>query len=195
MTIMRLRNGRIRKLRQLSDVPGEAHELTFSCYRRLRMLGRDRTRRWLIESLEAARRRHDFELWAYVIMPEHAHVLLCPRRSEYDTGVIRQSIKQPVGQKAVNWLKSNDAAWLTELRKISTNGRVHYHFWQPGGGYDRSIVKPKTAWLAVEYIHNNPVRRGLIERPTDWVWSSARWYEGAGDVVLEMDDIPPEARR
>ena len=131
---MRLRDGRIRKLRKLSDVPGEAHELTFSCYRRLKMLSRDRTRLWLIEALDAARHKHDFELWAYVIMPEHAHVLLYPRRAEYDTGAIRQLIKQPVGQKAINWLKSNDPAWLNELRKISADGRVHYLFWQPGGG-------------------------------------------------------------
>jgi putative transposase len=188
---MRLRDGRIRKLRKLSDVPGEAHKLTFSCYRRLKMLSRDRTRLWLIEALDAARHKHDFELWAYVIMPEHAHVLLYPRRAEYDTGAIRQLIKQPVGQKAINWLKSNDPAWLNELRKISADGRVHHHFWQPGGGYDRSIVKPETAWAAVEYIHNNPVRRGLVEGPTDWAWSSARWYVGEEHVVLEMDDVPP----
>lgn len=192
---MRLPDGRIRKLRQLSDVPGEAHELTFSCYRGLTMLGRDRTRCWPIEALDAARRKHDFELWAYVIMPEHAHALLWPRRSEYDTGAIRQSIKQPVGQKAINWLKCNSARWLAELRKVSANGHAHYHFWQPGGGYDRSIVKPQTAWATVEYIHNNPVRRGLVERPTDWPWSSARWYEGEGEVLIEMDGIPPDPRR
>ena len=188
---MGLADGRVRKLRELSDLPGEAHELTFSCYRGLKMLGRDRTRRWLIEALDAARRKHDFELWAYVIMPEHAHVLLYPKRPEYNTGAIRQSVKQPVGQKALNWLKSNDAAWLTELRKVSGEGRVHYHFWQPGGGYDRNVVKPETAWAAVEYIHRNPVRRGLVQHPEDWVWSSARWYEGQGQVVLEMDGTPP----
>ena len=188
---MRLPDGRFRKLRTLSDVPGEAHELTFSCYGRLKMLSRGRTRRWLIEALVAARRRHDLELWAYVIMPEHAHVLLYPRRDEYDTGTIRQSIKQPVGRRAVNWLKANNAAWLVELRRVSASGRIHYHFWQPGGGYDRSVIKPETAWAAVEYIHDNPVRRGLVDVATDWAWSSARWYEGEGKVVLEMDGVPP----
>jgi len=188
---MRLADGRYRKLRKLSDVPGEAHELTFSCYRRLKMFNRDRTRCWLIQALGAARRRHDFELWAYVIMPEHVHVLLYPKRDEYDTGAIRQSVKQPVGRKALNWLKSNSPAWLAELRKVSANGRVRHHFWQPGGGYDRSVIKVETAWATVDYIHHNPVRRGLVEQPIDWAWSSARWYEGEAEVVLAMDGIPP----
>lgn len=188
---MRLADGRYRKLRRLSDVPGEAHELTFSCYRRLKMFSRDRTRCWLIEALGAARRRHGFELWAYVIMPEHVHVLLYPNRDEYDTGAIRQSIKQPVGRKALNWLKSNSPAWLVELRKVSANGRVHHRFWQPGGGYDRSVMKVETAWATVDYIHHNPVRRGLVEQPVEWAWSSARWYEGEGEVVLAMNGIPP----
>ena len=188
---MRLRDGRIRKLRTLSDVPGVAHELTFSCYRRLNMLNRERTRRWFVDALDAARRKHDFELWAYVIMPEHAHVLLCPNRAEYDTGAIRQSIKQPVGRNAINWLKSNNPQWLAQLRKVSTGRGVHYHFWQPGGGYDRNVITAKTAWGAVEYIHNNPVRRGLVEQPTDWALSSARWYAGGVEEVLEMDDAPP----
>ncbi len=54
------------------DEVGHAHELTFSCDRRLPLLSRDRTRHWLIEAIQAARGRTRFDLWAYVIMPEHA---------------------------------------------------------------------------------------------------------------------------
>ena len=124
-------------------------------------------------------------------MPEHAHVLVCPTDPDYDTGLIRQAIKQPVGRKAVNWLKSNNPGWLARLRKVSAKGRTHYHFWQPGGGYDRSVIKPETAWAAVAYIHENPVRKGLVARASEWLWSSAAWYEGVGEVLLEMDGIPP----
>src|SRR6516225_4955404 len=55
--------------------PGRAHELTFSCYRRLPLLSRDRTREWLIEAIQAARAQERFDLWAYVVMPEHVHIL------------------------------------------------------------------------------------------------------------------------
>ena len=212
---MRFPNGQVRKLRRSSEVPGSAHELTFSCYRRLPLLGRDDTRRWLIEAIWATANGHQLELWAYVIMPEHVHLLFVPRDPQYRLSRILQSIKQPVMRRAINFLKQHDPARLTQLEET---GRGHglaepdratrverghgrgepdratprYHFWQPGGGYDRNVAIAKTAWSVVQYIHVNPVRRGLAERPTDWVWSSARWYAGEAKVVLEMDGVPPD---
>ena len=43
----------------------------------------------------------------------------------------------------------------------------------------------------IEYIHHNPVRRGLVGNPTDWLWSSAGWYAGVKDVPLKMDPLSP----
>jgi len=40
----------------------------------------------------------------------------------------------------------------------------------------------------IHYIHNNPVRRGLVDRAADWRWSSAAWYEGRRDGPLTVDD-------
>jgi putative transposase len=42
----------------------------------------------------------------------------------------------------------------------------------------------------ITYIHENPVRRGLVKRSADWIWSSARFYEGMTDVPLVMDPLP-----
>ena len=66
-------------------------------------------------------------------------------------------------------------------------------FWQPGSGYDRNVVEMRAARNQIEYFHANPVRRGLVERPEDWEWSSARWYAGIRPVVLELDPLFPEA--
>ena len=44
----------------------------------------------------------------------------------------------------------------------------------------------------IDYIHMNPVRRGLCEKPEEWRWSSADWYLGAGEVPIRVDPIPPE---
>jgi len=41
----------------------------------------------------------------------------------------------------------------------------------------------------IDYIHNNPARRGLIDLPTDWPWSSARFYSGEKDLALRMDPL------
>jgi putative transposase len=47
---------------------------------------------------------------------------------------------------------------------------------------------PEAVHASIEYLHNNPVRRKLVATPTEWEWSSARWYAGRRDVPLAMDD-------
>ncbi len=93
---------RIRKLRRRYNDPGDAHELTFSCFRRYQFLARDRTRNWFIEALEAAREKWGFHLWAYVLMPEHVHLLIhapiwIPRITVREGKRVRRRFWQPGG--------------------------------------------------------------------------------------------------
>ena len=80
--------------------PGHAHALTFSCYHQLPLLGDDRVKDLFVRSLAAARVRHEFALWAYVVMPNHAHVLLYPRRAEYSVSTILAGLKRPIAYYA-----------------------------------------------------------------------------------------------
>ena len=187
---MRKPDGTVRKTRRCFNDDGHAHELTFSCQGGLPLLGKDRSRQWSVDALDRARRKWNFELWAYVIMPEHVHVLLYPLAREYEVTAIFKSIKLSVSRRAVRFLRANTPAFLERLKVTRPSGRVEHRFWQQGGGYDRNIYNDKIAWASIEYIHNNPVRRGLCDAPTDWRWSSARWYAGVDDVVLEMDGTP-----
>ncbi len=146
---------------------------------------------WFVDALDRARHLLDFELWAYVIMPEHAHILILPQREAYDTGAVLKSVKQSVSRRAVLYLRKAAPAWLERLKVTRPTGKAEHRFWQQGGGYDRNFDRAPTAWQAVDYIHNDPVRRGLADCPTDWPWSSARWYAGLDGVILEMDAAPP----
>jgi putative transposase len=62
-------------------------------------------------------------------------------------------------------------------------------FWQSGGGYDRNITAGKTLLKMLDYLHLNPVRRGLVQRAADWKWSSATAFEG-GVCPIPLDPIP-----
>ena len=53
-------------------------------------------------------------------------------------------------------------------------------------------MEPKALAAMLDYLHMNPVRRGLVERASDWRWSSAGWYEGKTSCPLVPDPIPPE---
>ena len=179
-----------RKTRKTYNTPGHVHELTFSCYRRLPLLNKDRTRQWLQDALEIARSKYDADLLAYVIMPEHVHVLINPRQTNYDIAAIQKTLKQSVSRKALNWLKEHDPAFLKRLEGEKAGNRTRYHFWQPGGGYDRNIIEPETLKKAINYIHLNPVRRSLVNMPADWPWSSARQFAGIDDGSIQMDPLP-----
>lgn len=177
----------IRKTRKAWDEPGHAHFLTYSCYRRLPLLSRDRTRRWVINAMEAARRELDVALWAYVIMPEHVHLLLCPRQARYEIRRILGALKRPVATAVKAFLtQRGEREWLERLT-VRYPQREVFRFWQPGGGFDHNVFRQKTVAAVVEYIHTNPVRRGLVGDPTDWEWSSARFWEGTSNVPLAMD--------
>jgi putative transposase len=175
------------------DTPGHAHELTFSCDRRLPLLSRDRTRGWVVEAIDRARGQERFDLWAYVIMPEHVHVLICPREPGYSISRVLWRIKRPVARRAIAHLRVHAPAFLERLSVIRGDGTRERRFWQSGGGYDRNVVEPETVGTMMEYIHLDPVRRGLVERPEDWAWSIARWYAGSRPVPLEMDGLDPAA--
>jgi putative transposase len=172
------------------NIPGEAHELTFSCFHGMKLLSKDRTRSWFVDAMASARKKLHLHIWAYVIMPEHVHVLVWPQEPVYEVRLIRTALKTPVQRKSLRYLRLNAPVFLERLRDEQPNGDVHYRFWQRGGGYDRNANEPATIWQMIEYIHNNPVRRGLVEKATDWIWSSARFYVGYPNVPIRMDALP-----
>jgi putative transposase len=182
---------RPRHHRRSFDEPGHVHELTFSCYRRYRLLSAERTCDWLARAIDGARERRSFDLWAYVFMPDHVHLIVHPHGPAASVAAILKAIKQPVGRRAFVYLESHAPRWLPRLSR-ERNGRVERLFWQPGGGYDRNLVEPRSLALAISYVHQNPVRRGLVERADEWRWSSAGWYDGTPRNDLRPDPIPPE---
>ena len=81
--------------------------------------------------------------------------------------------------------------WLPRITR-QRGEKTERLFWQSGGGYDRNITEPTTLMHVIEYIHANPVRRGLAEHPWKWKWSSAAYYMGRGESPIRLDPIPPE---
>ena len=146
-----------------------------------------------MESLSAARVKHEFAVWAYVLMPEHVHLLILPGHPDYSISDILADIKQPVTRRALRYCRQNAPTFLRRMMDVRTDGTTVNRFWQRGGGYDRNLIKPSAVHETVDYIHANPVRRGLVESPGAWGWSSAGYYEGRSDVTFVPDDdcMPP----
>jgi putative transposase len=129
----------IEKRRIRYNEPGQPRELTFSCYRHYAFLGRDRTRTWLCEALAEARTEFGFELWAYVIMPEHVHLLVYPGDVPERMSAFLRALKAAVARLAIRYLETNAPQWLARVT-VREGPRQRRRFWQPGGGYDRNIT-------------------------------------------------------
>ena len=168
--------------------PGHVHFLTFSCYRQLPFFKSDRTKEWLIEAIAKAREKHDFALLAYVIMQEHAHLLIQPPALDYDISAILKATKQAVARRAKRFLEEENLGWLKKLT-VKSGSREVFRFWQAGPGYDRNIRDENELLEKIQYVHNNPVKNGLAATPEGWIWSSAGWYLDRRGGKITIDTI------
>jgi len=148
---------------------GQSHFLTFSCYHRQPLLTRMHMQEPFLLALEKMRRRFQMQIYGYVVMPEHVHLLL----------------GEPEGNmlaKAVQVLKTNVS------RQAGKQGErtVDAPFWQTRY-FDLNVRNNAGFFTQLRYIHRNPVKRGLCDRPEDWPWSSFRAW-GLGEVgLVEVD--------
>jgi len=149
---------------------GDLHFVTFSCYRRLAFLGTPWARELFERSLETIRRRYHFFVTGYVVMSEHVHLLLSkPRNGKL--------------ARAVQALKLSVAVQRRERP-----------FWQRRY-YDFNVFTEKKRIEKLRYMHRNPVVRGLVAKPEDWVWSSFRHYATGLEGTVEIESFWTAAPR
>jgi putative transposase len=164
---------------------GHAHFITFSTAGKKWLFKSPALYQLFIEHLDRARTQHQFDLLAYVVMLNHVHLLIYPHGTESIPNILR-TIKRPFAYRALQALRQSDLD-LVESLKVVHGGRTITRFWQAGGGLDRNLTDPDRIRKAIEYMHGNPVRRGLVEKPTDWTWSSARFWENGTTDPIRMD--------
>ena len=144
----------------------------------------------LADSLSYCRKYKGIELYAYVFMPNHVHLLF--RSKNEDPSGFMRDFKSYTSKKLVEAIKDNPRESRKEylLKLFEEAGLKHgnvkgYQLWQhnnkPIEVYSNWVVEQK-----VNYIHNNPVEEGLVTNAIDWKYSSARNYAG-DQTVLEID--------
>ncbi len=176
MTIPKSHRKRVRHF----DKRGEIHELTFSCYQRRQLLENDWRREQLSQAIDRAMRNHHWRLTAFVYMPEHVHLLVYPVAKDPKIKDLLFAIKRPFSFRVKQRMIELNDPLADQLSIRQRPGKATFRFWQEGPGYDRNIWSAKALHAAIDYIHMNPVRRGLVDRVVDYRWSSARWYHSDG---------------
>ena len=149
---------------------GQSHFVTFSCYRRQARLNAAAICALFLETLEKTRQQFSVRVYGYVVMPEHIHLLL----AEPGSGSLAD---------AIHFLKLSSAKQSISEEHVDSG-----HFWQKRY-YDRNIRSSSDLVEKLRYIHRNPAKRGLCEKPDDWPWSSFRHYAlgEVGPVEIELE--------
>jgi len=188
---MRTERGYRRRVRH-HDEPGHAHYLTFSCFHNQPFLKSVRACTWLTETILAAKAKSPFDLWAWVFMPDHVHLLIRPCEDSA-VGEILRAVKEPLSKRVAAWVRYHAPVFLPRMMDTQPSGRHTLRFWQPGGGYDRNIFSAHELREKIDYIHRNPVRRQLVADPADWPWSSFDAWTRNIDEPLPVDraTLPP----
>ena len=172
------------KTRKRYETLGELRFLTFSCYHHLPLFSNDAIKDEFVRALDYARTRTDCRIIAWVVMPNHVHLLVAPSLPRYPVSGFLRRLKGAFAKKILDRWRELNAPILRRL----TDRRGTAHFWQIGGGYDRNIHSEAEYDEKFDYIHWNPVQAELVDDPVDWRWSSAPWYAGQrGPDVLPLD--------
>jgi putative transposase len=151
---------------------GDLHFITFSCFRRRRLLGTSEARDCYVRILAEVRCRYAFRLIGYVVMPEHVHLLLTEPRIG-DPSKVLQVLKQRVSRALLAKRKDSDTF-------------TSQHFWQRRF-YDFNVWSGKKIAEKLNYMHLNPVKRKLVAHPRDWPWSSWSHYANGGTGLIAVD--------
>ena len=159
--------------------------MTFSCYRQRPSLENAKARDRFVQILDEVRARHRFRVIGYVVMPEHVHLLLT-EPAKGNLSKVLQVLKQKVS-RALRRKAKNVAAGqlLLEFARRETGDNA---FWQCRF-YDFNIWNGKKVKEKLQYMHANPVKRGLVGHPKDWPWSSWTHYAKGEAGLLRIDNL------
>jgi REP element-mobilizing transposase RayT len=126
-------------------------------------------------ALNEARNSAGFSIYAYVIMPDHLHLIT---DAELKSSKILRFVNGITGRRVIDHLKERGHnSSLLKLRHEIKEREYRYSLWDHHNNVF-SITSEDMFMQKVNYIHNNPVRAELVERAKDYRWSSARIWQG-----------------
>lgn len=166
------------------DTP--CYYFTSVTHNRLPIFGTDKLKQILCNALNEARKSSGILYFAYAVMPDHLHIITDSKRKTSDS---LRYINGVTAKHILDHLKENQIiSSLEKLRQFKKKDGSQYSVWEHHS--DKFLVTSESMFMQkVHYIHNNPVKDGLVEKPEDYLYSSARIWKGIPlDVEpLEMD--------
>jgi putative transposase len=170
---------RYRRLRAL----GGCFFFTVVTERRRRFLTQEAPRRWLREAIAETRAEHPFAIDAWVLLPDHLHCIWTLPESDADFSTRWGLIKRRFSLRAKALLQRDD--WVSPSKRKHREATIwQRRFWEHCIRDDRDYE------AHMDYIHFNPVKHGLVERVSDWPFSTFHRHVAAGTYPPDWAAVP-----
>jgi REP element-mobilizing transposase RayT len=172
----------------------KAYFITMTVVEWVDIFTRQNHREAIIESLKYCQNNKGLIIYAYVIMSNHLHLIIDTKNETPIKDIIRD-FKKFTSKKIIQQIQNEPESrreWLLKLfeyKAEESTKHKYFKFWQEGN-HAIEVYTEKFVWDKINYIHNNPVRAGLVKNQWDWIYSSASYYQDE-ESVLDVYKIPP----
>ena len=148
----------------------------------------------VIECLDYSIEHKGMVLYGYVIMSNHIHLIV--QSSDGKLSDLIRDFKKFIATKILEKIQIEPESrreWMLERFKLATESHSrnkNYQFWQYGN-HPEEIYTNKFMWSKLDYIHLNPVRAGIVEKASQYIYSSASNYvNDTGLLKINKADSP-----
>jgi REP element-mobilizing transposase RayT len=130
----------------------------------------------LADSLTFVLNEHKAKLFGYVFMPSHVHLIVAMPEGESISDLMRD-FKKYTSTKVRQQLEKEERRSALKSLRVNAQGKKNQIFKLWMDRFDDLVIdQGNTLSVMLEYIHNNPVKAGLVEEAEEWEFSSARNY-------------------
>lgn len=161
--------------------------VTFTVVRWIDVFTRAEYKDVIVDSLKHCIKYKGLELYAWVIMSNHVHLIIGTHDKPMDS--ILRDMKRHTSKKLTEAINENMQEsrrewmlWFFEREGKANPNNEHYQFWQQGNHpielWSNEVIDQK-----LDYLHNNPVVAGWVDAPEDYLYSSARDYAGGKGLI------------
>ena len=164
------------------------HFVTFAVVEWVDVFTRKEYRDIVLDSLKFCQNQRELLLYAWCLMSNHLHLVMTAR--DHDPGGILRDFKKYTSKHIIAAIENNKQEsrreWMLKIfreqgEKNSRN--KNYQFWRQDN-QPKELYSPAFTVQKINYIHNNPVEAGIIEKPEHYLYSSARDYYFGKNVGL-----------
>lgn len=147
----------------------------------------EEARNILLADFDFYRRKYGCEILAYMIMPEHYHLIVALEKAMHLHNWLRD-LQGHTANELSKWLKATAHPRHLSVFEAHSNGTSKLTVWKEQSRAV-GITSLPVLHTKIEYLHANPVRRGLVDDPSDWMWSSWRNYFLDDESVFRVDKV------